>query len=106
MAVMVGASFGVGMDGDCACPQFFCAHSREIDGCFSVHTGCGGYIAVQLIAGHHTHAVMFPWCMAVLMFIRMAVGMGFLIVVMMMAHINYLFLNYLLFNYRLNSQLL
>ena len=44
--------------------------------------------------------------LAVLMIIRMAVGMWFLIVVMMMAHINYLFLNYLLFNYRLNNQLL
>lgn len=106
MAVMVGSSFGVGVDGDCAGPQLFSAHAREIDGGFSVHTGCGGYIAVQLIAGHHTHAVMFPWRMAVLMIIRMAVGMGFLIVVMMMAHINYLFLNYLLFNYRFNNQLL
>lgn len=52
---------GVGMDGDCACPQFFGAHPCEVNGGLSVHAGCGGHIPVQLIAGNYPDSFVFPF---------------------------------------------
>ena len=95
---MVGTGFGIGMDGDGARPQLFRTHTREIDRCFSVHAGRGWHIAIQLIARHHTHAVMFPGSMAVVMTLGWGMRMMFWIAWVVMTHVDYLFLNYLLFN--------
>jgi hypothetical protein len=58
--MVVGASFCIGVDGDRTGPQFFSSNPRKVNGSFPVHAWCGGNIAVQLIACHNSHALMFP----------------------------------------------
>jgi hypothetical protein len=64
-AVVVGARFGIGMDGDGACPEFFGTYARKVDRGLSVHAGRGGHIAIELIAWHHPHTIVFPRCDAI-----------------------------------------
>ncbi len=39
---MVGARFGVGINGDGTRPELLCAHAREVDCGLAVHAGCAG----------------------------------------------------------------
>ena len=94
---MVGARFGIGVDGDRTRPEFFSTHPCKVDGGFSVHARRGGHIPVQLIARYNPHALMFPFGNIVLG-VMMVVIFMIMIVVMGVHLFDYLFFNKLLLN--------
>lgn len=60
MAVMVGAGFGVGMDGHGARPELFRADAGEVDGGSAGHAGGLGSVCVEGVRGNDGDAVVLP----------------------------------------------
>jgi hypothetical protein len=57
LAVMVGASPGIGLYPHRACPEFLRTDAGKIDGSFAVHARGMGRVRIEYMTGDHVDAV-------------------------------------------------
>src|SRR5215510_16470195 len=60
VSVMVGACFGVGMNGDSTGPQLTGPSTSLGDGCSAGHAGCLGGVQIERTASYHSYPVLAP----------------------------------------------